>query len=83
MSEHEPDSSDAGFDRTIVAWRSATAAPSDSDPNHGLRAYRQVIAGHSAWVLVDGQGGVVELADSLETLKADHPRARIEVLSTA
>jgi hypothetical protein len=53
------------------------------DPGHGLRAYRQVIAGHSGWVLIDDQGGMVELADSLEILRAGHPGARIEMVSAA
>lgn len=67
------------FTQLMVEWHAAAANPAENSQTSGLHASRREINGRHVWVLLDRHDDVIEVAESRETLTADHPRAHIAV----
>ena len=84
-SEHNNDNGRAHvwtgseFTELMVRWHAALTDPAENSQTSGLHASRREINGRHVWVLLDRHDDVIEMAESRETLAADHPRAHIAV----
>ena len=67
------------FTELMVEWHAAMANPAENSQTSGLHASRREINGRHVWVLLDRHDDVIEVAESMEILAEDHPRAHIAI----